>query len=86
MVYCAEGVDNGGQLYELKLDITAPVKTVRDEALDVTALEVKASRRKSFESLYRPVRQDTEEVAVKLVPYYTFANRGQSEMAVWLRS
>jgi len=35
--------------------------------------------------LYRPYSDDTQPASLKLIPYYAFANRGPSEMAVWLR-
>ncbi len=85
VVYCAEGVDNGGQLYDLKLDITSPVAVIRDEELGVMALEIGASRRRVFDALYRTVGDDSQNVNVKLIPYYAFANRSECEMMVWLR-
>ncbi|WP_018629950.1 aceric acid hydrolase [Niabella aurantiaca] len=35
-------------------------------------------------TLYQEVKKELRPVTVKLIPYYAWANRGQSDMAVWL--
>jgi DUF1680 family protein len=34
--------------------------------------------------LYRPLQRRAERVHVRLIPYYAWANRGPSEMTVWM--
>ncbi len=75
LVYCAEGVDNGGevltQVYSKEQELTSQL----DESL--------------FSSIYTIYAQtiETAQNASKqmtLIPYFLWANRGGSEMQVWL--
>jgi uncharacterized protein len=34
--------------------------------------------------LYKEVSKDNKATQIKLVPYYTWGNRGHSEMSVWM--
>ena len=43
----------------------------------------KGWRRKAGGWLYRPVNAELEAVTLKYIPYYAFANRGESDMQVW---
>ena len=47
-------------------------------------LKTKAYRLKETESLYYEAGDDFEEIPLTLIPYYAFANRGVTEMQVWL--
>ena len=93
VVYCAEEADNGKNLREIKIKTPAKIKeSVTGEfGYDVTALSVKASRIKSegegisSTSLYKVYTGKTEEnIDLKLIPYYLWANRGEGEMSVYL--
>ena len=44
---------------------------------------VSAYKPKDTESLYQIATNDFEEVELRLIPYYAFANRGTTEMVVW---
>jgi hypothetical protein len=70
LVYCAEGVDNGGQALALTLADDAVLTPVWQAELlhGIMAL--------------RGVSQGR---AVTLIPYYAWAHRGVGEMAVWLK-
>ena len=54
----------------------------------VTVLEGKALRLPEDEAaarLYHTIRpRKPEDVAISLIPYHVWANRGESEMSVWL--
>jgi DUF1680 family protein len=75
LVYCAEGVDNGGSVLDAVLPDTATVRSERRPDLlgGITVLQVKA--RISSGKRKRLVA----------VPYCVWSNRGPGEMAVWLR-
>jgi DUF1680 family protein len=36
-------------------------------------------------ALYRPLTDCYTPTRIKLIPYYAFANRGESDMLVWMR-
>lgn len=93
VVYCAEEADNGKALREIHIKTPAKIKeSITGEfGYDVTALSVKASRIKSVgegissTSLYKVYTGKTEEnIDLKLIPYYLWANRGEGEMSVYL--
>lgn len=87
LVYCFEGVDNEEDVLSLELDASKPIKVCEyePELLGGTArLAVCAQRTAQIDSLYsdqKPERTACEAVAV---PYYTWGNRGQNQMRVWL--
>ena len=83
VVYCAEGVDNGADLKSAALDIHAAFEIGHSEFL-LPVLKTKAYRPKETESLYYDAGDDYEEIPLTLIPYYAFANRGETEMQVWL--
>jgi DUF1680 family protein len=35
-------------------------------------------------NLYREVNTTTKPIKIKLIPYYAWANRGKTDMTVWL--
>jgi len=88
IVYCLEGVDNGGSVQDIALP--------RDRALEahfepdllggVTVLRGNAIRRKPIEwdgVLYQPVAPNAE-TSIQAIPYYAWDNRAPGEMVVWL--
>lgn len=83
VVYCAESVDNGADLKSVSIDINAEFE-VNDSVLLLPVLKTKAYRPKENENLYYEAGYDYEEIPLTLIPYYAFANRGESEMQVWL--
>lgn len=85
LVYCAEGVDNAGDVLGLRAERDAPVKAVAMDALgDVVTLHVKGHRLHDEGALYAYERPQAEPCDITLIPYYTWGNRGLNEMRVWL--
>jgi DUF1680 family protein len=74
IVYCAEGVDNGGSVLDLTLPDDARLEArPRPELLGgVHVLQGPVSAR------------DGKPRAFTAIPYYAWSNRGPGEMAVWL--
>lgn len=84
VVYCAEGVDNGSDLATIAIDKNAEFTVTEGEFL-LPNLTTTATRPQASEALYEEVcEQADEELPLTLIPYYAFANRGESAMQVWL--
>ncbi len=85
LVYCFEGVDNGS-VKTLRIDRnTAPVVSLFSNDLQANTLSVKAKREEESEELYSDVPPAVTECEATAVPYYTWGNRGETEMRVWMK-
>lgn len=82
VLYCAEGVDNGVDLANISIDISSEFK-LEDRNFILPSLSVCAYREKDTDTLYSKAGEDFEQFTLKLIPYYAFANRGETEMYVW---
>ncbi|MGI5899537.1 MAG: glycoside hydrolase family 127 protein [Christensenellales bacterium] len=87
VVYCLEAVDNGENLCDIRL---LPDKGFGEEASDygVPTIAAAGVRRdeKSFNGLYRRYQPgDRNDCGLRFIPYFAFANRGISEMIVWVK-
>ena len=86
LVYCFEGADNGG-IRDILLDKSA-APTVGDfspELLGGTVtLTVKAYRISDINSLYSDEEERLAPCEATAVPYYTWGNRGENDMRVWM--
>jgi len=85
IVYCIEGVDNGERIQDIRLDADMDAQTEYSEEMKAPVVTMRGWRTKAAKGrwLYRPLRNELEEIRVKLIPYYAFANRGESDMQVW---
>ena len=87
LVYCAEGVDNGDDVLGLSFRRDGALKA---EAFDpallggVTPITAQGWRQKDAGGLYAYGLPQREETEVRLIPYYAWANRGLTQMRVWL--
>jgi DUF1680 family protein len=93
LVYCLESPDlpAGVRVGEVILPRNAQLTPRHDANLlgGVTVLEGQALARPTGDwsnRLYRPVNAAPPErpVSLRLIPYYAWANRGKSEMTVWM--
>ncbi len=86
IVYCVEAKDNSDELWSLRADVCVEVKESFDTDLQVLTLITEGYRKNECKdnSLYMPVGKCYEPQTIKLIPYYAFANRGESDMRVWL--
>ena len=92
VVYCLEETDNGADLHELLIRQNIEVQEEeRDiQGTKVVGLAVSGLREKAVTagkgSLYCAFEKpEREEVTLRYIPYYTWANRGENEMQVWTR-
>ena len=85
IVYCAEAVDNLNGLHSYRVSPNAKVTESYDEAFGLMTLELDANRLVNLDGdLYSSVAPKVENAVLKLIPYSCFANRGGSDMLVWL--
>jgi len=85
LVYCAEGKDNGGSVFNLLVpddaefqfayrpDLLGGIGTITGKVLGLSRGQDRVSIQKKQQSF-------------TAIPYYAFANRGTTQMAVWLAS
>jgi len=83
VVYCMEGVDNGGDLRDVTLIDNGNFEVSAEDWVPCPVITMDAERRAATDALYR--RRNGERVVfrAKLIPYLAFANRGASDMIVW---
>lgn len=90
MVYCLEEADNGSGLHLLQLNCAQPEFNITPKAIlgapAITANGYREAGAKEGEGLYH-VYQTPEltECRLTFLPYYMWNNRGEGEMAVWVR-
>ena len=87
LVYCAEGVDNGGQVlglsFALELELTQ--EPFDPELLGgVAPVTAQGWRQREPGALYAYGMAQLEPAQIRLVPYYAWGNRGLTQMRVWL--
>lgn len=83
VVYCAEGIDNGPDLKSVVLDHDGEFCIEKSEFL-LSVIKATGYRPRENEALYTEACDDYEKIPLTLIPYYAFANRGETEMQVWL--
>ena len=83
VVYCLEGHDNKYPLHDIRIDKSTLFTEGFNEELGVPTITLDAFVRKEQGSLYAPYNKSLDKVRATLIPYYAFANRGDSAMQVW---
>ena len=90
IVWCAEAVDNGEDIRDISLDRNAGFELDFDTSplkeYGIPTLNAAAYRRLAgdFHSLYSFASPRRQKFDLKLIPYFAFANRGETEMMIWL--
>lgn len=85
VVYCAEGVDNGtASLNNLFIDTDTAFSEEYSEKLDCTVLKTDGFSAVGGADLYSLVKHRYTQTQITLIPFCAFANRGESDMLVWL--
>ena len=86
LVYCAEEVDNG-KVLPLYVKAGAEPKTLdfEPETLGgIVPVEIAGCAQQDIDTLYSTKAPKFVEKTIRLIPYYTWANRGENQMRVWL--
>ena len=92
LVYCIEQADNGEQLHNIRLSSDAEFKLIEGEGvfagktlLKADATQIKADQAESAPLYsYNQAKHETTDIELVLIPYFTWANRGEGEMRVWI--
>ena len=85
VVYCIERLDNDFELNALSVDTQSPVTVGKVEDYGMRSLTLDATVDVDFGSLYRKAKNDGKGVKLLFRPYWTFANRQECDMLVWIR-
>lgn len=83
VVYCIEGVDNGGDLRNIRIDPQTQF-TVTNEELSLPVITAVAYREDACDELYGYTEPTYTPITLRFIPYHAFANRGESNMKVWI--
>lgn len=88
IVYCLEEQDQlpGTSVFSCRVDPKAPVIVEKESFGDFPRLTAAGVLEKSCDSLYADYSEETTPCALRYIPYYTFANRGEDDMTVWVRT
>ncbi len=84
-VYCLEKIDNDYPLNSISVNVNAQVVVGDICEYNMRELLVKGNVDDDFNELYRKVQDKKKEVSLRFRPYWSFANRGESDMLVWIR-
>lgn len=86
IVYCLEGVDNGKNLRDIRIGDLSTATTEYDEFTLQDTIIADGYRRDvdAYQALYQPAGSNYISQKLRFVPYFSFANRGISEMIVWV--
>ena len=83
IVYCIEAVDNGEYLRNFTLLPDKAIEVLPSE-FGVPVLKTTALYKEPTNSLYQPIGTPKTEKELTFIPYFAFANRGETEMLVWI--
>ena len=84
-VYCLERLDNPYELNSLSVNTSLKVALKKTDEYVMPNLETEGYADEDFKSLYRKATGATRPVTLKFRPYWTFANREECDMLVWVR-
>ncbi len=90
VVYCLEEKDNGANMEELHMRGNAVFEESFSEELGSPMVMLTAPGRRKLavtptEGLYQTWQKPKyEDVTLRFIPYYAWANRGEGEMTVWI--
>lgn len=82
-VCAAESIDNVNNLHSLFIDKKLEYKASYSDEFKGFKLDVKAYKKLTNDSLYSDFDENFEDFTLKMIPFATFANRGESNMLVW---
>jgi len=83
LMYCVEGADNDGQAWNIILPDNASFKTKAYTVVQEPVVAIQASVPVVAISA-DGMGVQTEQKNITAIPYYTWANRGQNPMQIWL--
>lgn len=86
IVYAAESADNGNELNSLLVNTDLTPRAVLNEKYGLYDFCADGEREEIFkDELYSETRPKRSECTIRFIPYFAFANRGKTDMLVWIR-
>ena len=87
IVYCLEEQDQmpGTSVFGYRVDPAAPVTVEEGRFGGLRRLTARGLYEHSCDGLYADYSDETEPCELHYIPYYSFANRGEDDMTVWVR-
>ena len=85
IVYCMEGVDNGENLRDITILDNGNFALEKGSLIPAPVILIDAERRRNTDRLYCIKNDERIPFKAKLIPYFAFANRGESDMIVWMQ-
>jgi DUF1680 family protein len=83
LVYCVEGADNAGEVWNLLVPKNPTFETGKGQILDESVVTIQANLL-AVEAAPDGLNIKTKPKSVRAIPYYTWANRGNNPMQIWL--
>ena len=83
IVYCMEGVDNPYPLSDIRLDGNSEYKNVFCEEIGYPVLDTMGYIRIWDKKALYDDEASVKAVPVRLIPYFAFANRGETDLIIW---
>ncbi len=83
IVYCAEGVDNDFSLVAFRVDADSRIECDFSDIFGTYTLSVRGKIPQPTEQLYSFDADTHLTQVLKMIPYFAFANRGQTDMEVY---
>lgn len=83
VVYCMEALDNGEELWNIELDMGSEGQAVKEDWAPAPVLKLRGVRTAPAEELYSAGPKEKEPCEITMIPYFTFANRGITDMQIW---
>ncbi len=83
VVYCAEGVDNG-DMRGMFIKRNTVFTVEYSEEYKTNIIKAEAVKYEDNGALYSGAKYSKSDVEIKLIPYFAFANRGESDMKIWI--
>ena len=84
IIYCLEEVDNGKNLRNVYLKESFNPTVTYNSYFGTNTITAEGYRQCETNQLYSPWTNKADKVKLKFIPYFAFANRGESEMIVWI--
>ncbi len=84
LVYAFEDIDNTAPIRQLCLVHGKPLSVEDNSALAVKGISASGVRLAEQAELYSTVSPYQASVSLHAIPYYSWGNRGHSQMAIWL--
>ncbi|HZJ78059.1 MAG TPA: beta-L-arabinofuranosidase domain-containing protein [Clostridia bacterium] len=85
IIYCVEGVDNNDEVHNLFYSSSLNPEFKGLEGIPFSTIVVDGFKKpRENDRLYSPLKKELIPYRITCVPYFTFANRGESDMLVWV--